>query len=120
MNSREEYAPGANASKTFLVAVVARAEIVLVDVGVVDAVDHHVAERHVVDRRRLGRAGGDVVLEAQAFEEVLVHDVRARRDDRVDHVVLDERDERLLEPAEISEPASVTMTAHPLSASIME
>ena len=37
------------------------------------------------------------MLEAQALEEILIDDVGPGRDDRVHHVVLEERDDRLLE-----------------------
>jgi hypothetical protein len=71
--------------------VVADAELVLVDEGVVDAVDHQLAQ---------GAVGGggvaDVVAEAQRLEEVLVHDVRAGGDDRVDGVRADELEDRAL------------------------
>ena len=41
--------------------------------------------------------GGDVVPEAEGFEEVLVDDVGPGADDRVDHVVADHVDEHLLQ-----------------------
>ena len=62
--------------------VVAVLELLLVDVGVVDAVDIERAQRVVVgDLERL------IVLVAQALEEIHVDDGGAGGDDHVDHVV---------------------------------
>ena len=76
--------------------LVALAELFLVDEGVVDAVDHQLAEVGVA-RAVLVLVAGDVVVEAEGLEEVLVDDVGAGGDDGVDHVVADEVDEDLLE-----------------------
>src|SRR5260221_8867375 len=73
--------------------VVADAELVFVDVGVVDAVDRVAAEQVVV-----GADVAAVVPEAEALEEILVHDVRAGRYDGVHHPVLDHVDEHFGRP----------------------
>ena len=95
--------------------LVADAQLVLVDVGVVDAVDGLLAQPLVVDERR-----ADVVAEAEAFEEVLVDDVRAGRDDGVDHVVLDHLQQHLLQagadqrPGEAQDDAALGVVQHAL------
>ena len=76
--------------------LVADAELFLVDEGVVDAVDHELAEVGVACAV-LVLVAGDVVVEAEGLEEVLVDDVGAGGDDGVDHVVADEVDEDLLQ-----------------------
>ena len=76
--------------------LVADAELFLVDEGVVDAVDHQLAEVGVACAV-LVLVAGDVVVEAEGLEEVLVDDVGAGGDDGVDHVVADEVDEDLLQ-----------------------
>ena len=63
--------------------LIARPQLVLVDEGVVDAVDGHVPQPVVVQ----GRAA-QVVAEAHGLEEVLVDDVGAGGDDGVHHVVV--------------------------------
>ena len=75
---------------------VADAELVFVDEGVVDAVDGEFAE-YGVFVAVLVLVVGDVVLEAEGLEEVLIDDVGAGGDDGVDHVVADHVDEDLLE-----------------------
>ncbi len=75
---------------------VADAEFVFVDEGVVDAVDGEFAEDGVFVAVFV-LVVGDVVLESEGFEEVLVDDVGAGGDDAVDHVVADHVDEDLLE-----------------------
>ena len=80
----------------FCGGLVADAELVFVDEGVVDAVDDELAELAVV-RAVLYCVVGDVVLEAEGFEEILVDDVGAGGDDGIDHVVADHVDEDLLE-----------------------
>src|SRR5690606_33053931 len=72
---------------------IADAQLVLVDVGVVDPVDRTLAQFVVV---RLDVAVP--VPEAERFEEVLIDDDRAGRHDRVDHVRLDELEDHTLEP----------------------
>ena len=76
--------------------VVADTELFLVDEGVVDAVDHELAEVGVV-LAVFVLIAGDVVLEAEGFKEVLIDDVGAGGDDGVDHVVADEVDDDLFE-----------------------
>ena len=76
--------------------LVALAQLFFVDEGVVDAVDHELAEFGVACAV-LVLVAGDVVVEAEGFEEVLIDDVGAGGDDGVDHVVADEVDEDLLE-----------------------
>ena len=76
--------------------LVADAKLFLVDEGVVDAVDHELAQVGVA-RAVLVLVAGDVVVEAEGLEEVLIDDVGAGGDDGVDHVVADEVDEDLLE-----------------------
>ena len=76
--------------------LVADAELFFVDEGVVDAVDHQLAEVGVACAV-LVLVAGDVVVEAEGLEEVLIDDVGAGGDDGVDHVVADEVDEDLLE-----------------------
>ena len=76
--------------------LVADAELFFVDEGVVDAVDHQLAEVGVAGAV-LVLVAGDVVVEAEGLEEVLVDDVGAGGDDGVDHVVADEVDEDLLQ-----------------------
>lgn len=73
--------------------VVADAKLVLVDVGVVDAVDGQFAKLRVV-----GELRAFPVLEAKRLEEVLIDDVRAGRDDGVNHVVFEHVDDDLLQP----------------------
>ena len=75
---------------------VADTELFLVDEGVVDAVDHEFAEVGV-SGTVLVLVAGDVVVEAEGLEEVLIDDVGAGGDDGVDHVVAYEVDEDLLE-----------------------
>ena len=72
------------------------AELFFVDEGVVDAVDHQLAEFGVACAV-LVLIAGDVVVEAEGLEEVLVDDVGAGGDDGIDHVVADEVDEDLLQ-----------------------
>src|SRR5690606_6521419 len=72
--------------------VVAHAQLLLVDVGVVDPVDRQLAELVVVDERR-----ALVVPEAERLEEVLIDDVGAGRHDHVDHVVLHHLHDHLLQ-----------------------
>jgi hypothetical protein len=98
--------------------VVADAELFFVDEGVVDAVDHQLAQVGVAGAV-LVLVAGDVVLEAEGLEEVLVDDVGAGGDDGVDHVVADEVDEDFFRPAEMSEPARQRMTPQSVSRSIM-
>ena len=76
--------------------LVADAELFLVDEGVVDAVDHQLAQLGVACAV-LVLVAGDVVVEAEGFEEVLIDDVGAGGDDGVDHVVADEVDEDFLQ-----------------------
>ena len=76
--------------------LVADAELFLVDEGVVDAVDHELAEVGVAGTV-LVLVAGDVVVEAEGLEEVLIDDVGSGGDDGVDHVVAEEVDEDLLE-----------------------
>ncbi len=75
---------------------VADAQFFFVDERVVDAVDHQVAQLAVAGAA-LEIVVGDVVLEAEGFEEILVDDVGAGADDGVDHVVADHVDEDLLQ-----------------------
>ena len=62
----------------------------------------------------------NVVPEAQRLEEVLVHDVRAGRDNRVHHVVAHQVDEQLLQPRRDQRPgkaqdhAALRVAQHPL------
>jgi hypothetical protein len=76
--------------------LVADAQLVLVDEGVVDAIDGKLAEL-AVERAVLVLVAGEVVVEAEGLEEVLIDDVGAGGDDGVDHVVADEVDQDLLE-----------------------
>ncbi len=76
--------------------LVADAKLFLVDKRVVDAVDHQLAQHRVLGAL-LEQIVGDPVLEAERFEEVLIDNVGAGRDDGVDHVVADEVDENLLQ-----------------------
>ena len=76
--------------------LVADAQVVFADQRVVDAVDGVLAQL-AVEQAALELVGGDVVPEAEGFEEVLVDDVGAGGDDRVDHVVADHVHEDLLQ-----------------------
>src|SRR6185437_998095 len=76
--------------------LVADAELFLVDERVVDAVDHQLAQLGIA-RAVLVLVAGDVVAETKRLEEVLVDDVRAGRDDGIDHVVAHEVDDDLLQ-----------------------
>jgi hypothetical protein len=76
--------------------LVADAELFFVDEGVVDTVDHQLAEVSVTCAV-LVFVAGDVVVEAEGFEEVLIDDVGTGGDDGVDHVVADEVDEDFLQ-----------------------
>ena len=71
---------------------VADPQLVLVDEGVVDAVDAQFAQQVVVHPGRTL-----VVAEAQGLEEILVDDVGAGGDDGVDHVVLDHQGDGVLQ-----------------------
>ncbi len=74
---------------------VADAQLFFVDEGVVDPVDHQLAQ-FVIAGTILVEVRGDIMTEAQRLKEVLIDDVRAGRDDRVHHVVADELDNNLL------------------------
>ncbi len=89
--------PGFERVDDLLGRLVADAKLFFIDEGVVDAVDHELAQGR---RRRavLVLVAGDVVLEAEGFEKVLVDDVGAGGDDGIDHVVADEVDDDLLQP----------------------
>ena len=97
--------------------VVADAELFLVDEGVVDAVDHELAEDAVFVAVFV-LVGGDVVAVAEGLEEVLVDDVGSGGDDGVDHVVAEEVDEELLEASgdegagEAEDDAAVGVAEH--------
>src|SRR5258706_9983450 len=76
--------------------LIADAQLFFVDERVVDAVDHQLAKLAVA-RAALEFVGGDVVLVAEAFEEILIDDVGAGGDDRIDHVIADHVHEDFLE-----------------------
>ncbi len=76
--------------------LVADAQFVFVDEGVVDAVDRQLAE-HGVMRAVLVLVVRHVVVEAERLEEVLIDDVGAGGDDGVHHVVAHKIDEDLLQ-----------------------
>ena len=86
-------------------------------VSKVDAVDHELAEVGVACSVFV-LVAGDVVVEAEGFEEVLVDDVGAGGDDGVDHVVADEVDEELLQAGgderagEAEDDAAVSVAEH--------
>ena len=65
--------------------MVAILQLLLIDIGIVDAVDVERPQRIII-RNFIGL----VVLVAKRFEEIHVDDRGARRDDRVDHVRADE------------------------------
>lgn len=67
-------------------------DFVLGDEGIVDAVDVQLAQNFIVSP---GIA--DVVAEAECFEEIHVDHVRSGRNNAVDHVRLDQGEERLLQ-----------------------
>ena len=96
MNSRELYAPGFMRVDDLLGRLVADAQLFLIDERVIDAVDHQLAQLAIA-LAVLVLVAGDVVAEAQRLEEVLVDDVRAGRDNRIDHVVAHQVDDDLLQ-----------------------
>ena len=96
MISRELYGSRRQRVDDLLRRVVADAQLLLVDERVVDAVDHQLAQIAVAIAV-LVLIARDVVAEAQRLKEVLVHDVRAGRDNRVHHVVADHVDKDLLQ-----------------------
>ena len=72
-----------------------------------------------VEQAALELVAGDVVPEAEGLEEVLVDDVGAGGDDRVDHVVADHVDEDLLQArARSATRPGDRMTPHSLSLSM--
>ena len=77
-NSRLTVRPRLQLVEDLAGRLVADAQLVFVDERVVDAVDRVVAQLAVV-QAALELLVGDVVLEAEGFEEVLVDDVRAGR-----------------------------------------
>ncbi len=99
--------------------LVAEAQLFLVDEGVVDAVDHQFAKIGVFVAV-LVLIAGDVVVEAEGLEEVLIDDVGAGRDDGVDHVVAHEVDDDLLQAGgderagEAEDDAAVGVAEHHL------
>jgi len=99
--------------------LVADAELVLVDEGVVDAIDGEFA-KHGVVRPVLELVVGHVVVEAKGFKEVLIDDVGAGGDDSVDHVVAYEVDKNLLKAGgdersgEAEDDAAVGVVEHHL------
>ena len=119
MNSREEYGRGRQLVEDLPRRLVADAKLFLVDQRVVDAVDHEFAELAVADAA-LELVAGDVVAEAEGFEEVLVDDVGAGGDDGVHHVVADHVDEDLLQPrgdqraGQAEDDAALIVAEHPV------
>src|SRR4030081_1465220 len=71
---------------------VANAQLILVDVSVVDPIDGEAAQDVVVHVDL-----ALVMFEAERFEKILVDDDRAGRDDSGDHVVTDKIDNHVLE-----------------------
>ena len=63
--------------------LVADAELFFVFEGVVDAIDHQLAKVGVACAVHLVLVAGDVVVEAEGLEEVLVDDVGSGGDDGV-------------------------------------
>ena len=103
MISRELYGLRRQRVDNLLRRVVADAQLFLVDERVVDAVDHQLAQIAVAIAV-LVLVARDVVAEAQRLKEVLVHNVRAGRHNRVHHVVADHVHEDLLQAGRNQRP----------------
>ena len=97
MNSRELCGRGGNSSAIMPRGIVANAQLVFVDQRIVNAVDVRFAE-HVVIQPGLEPLFGDVMAVAQAFEEILIDNVRPGADDAIDHPAADHFDENALQP----------------------
>ena len=97
---------------------VADAELFLVDKGVVDAVDHQLAQDAVL-HAGLELIAGNLVSEAERFKEILINNIGAGGDDGIHHVVANQVDKNLLQTGtEISDPARQRMTPQSWSRSI--
>ena len=66
--------------------LVAHAQFIFVDQRVIDSIDMHFAQLVVVESV-LEAVLGHPMLETQRFEKILVDDVRASADNRIDHVI---------------------------------
>ena len=92
MNSRDECGRGGKRIGNLARDGVANAQLIFVDVGVVDAIDREPAQ-DVVAHEDVAF----VMLETERFEKILVDDDGAGRNDGVHHVVADEIDHDVLE-----------------------
>ena len=97
MNSRELCGRGGSSSAIMPGSVVANAQFVFVDQRIVNAVDVQLAQLVVV-QPGLESLFGNVMAEAQAFEEILIDNVRPGADDAIDHPTADHLDEHTLQP----------------------
>ena len=98
--------------------LVTDAELLLVDEGVIDAIDHQLAEVGVACPVFV-LVAGDVVVEAEGLEEVLVDDIGAGGDDGVTMLLRMRSTKIFWRPAEMREPARQRMTPQSVSRSIM-
>ena len=78
--------PRLEAVGDFVDRLVAHAQFVFVDQRVVDSIDMHLAQLVVVESV-LEAVLGHPMLEAERLEKILVDDIRAGADDRIDHVI---------------------------------
>jgi hypothetical protein len=81
----------------FLRGLIADAQLILVDEGVVNAIDRVFAQL-AVEHAALELIVGDPVAKAQGLEKILVDHVGAGGDDRIDHIVAQHVHEDFFQP----------------------
>lgn len=115
MNSREEYRPWGECVRDLFDGHVAFAKLVLIDVRVVDAVDVQSLQVRVIDF-----AVAAVVVEPEAFEEILIDDDCTGGNNCVDHGVANHVDDDAFQPrthkraCEAQDDAAVLIRKHPV------
>ena len=99
--------------------VIAYPKLILVDQGVVNPVDHHFVQ-HAIVHTGLEVFIRDVVAEAETLEEILIDDVGAGGDDRINHPVPHHVGEDFLQPGAVERSgqtendAAILVAEHPV------